>query len=47
MYARFEYLEYQKIISHLNERKIYDRNKVKYVITSHPTQPNSMEQIVA
>ena len=35
MYARFEYLDYSKKINHLN--KVQQKNKVKYVITSHPT----------
>jgi hypothetical protein len=35
MYARFEYLDYAKKIDRLN--KVQQKNKVKYVITSHPT----------
>jgi hypothetical protein len=46
-YARYDYLDYHTIIQQLNSRKNEDRNKVKYVFTSHPTQPNSVEQLVA
>jgi hypothetical protein len=41
-YARFEYLDHFSIIDHLNQRP-----KVYYVFTSHPTQPNSLIQLVA
>ena len=47
MMARFDYLDQSEVIKTFNSRPKPQRNKVKYVFTSHPTQPNSVEQIEA
>lgn len=44
-YARFDYLDYNPIIKKYNSFPKEKRMRVKYVFTSHPTQPNSMEQL--
>lgn len=44
-YSRFEFLEYDDIIKKLNAIPKEKRNRAKYVFTSHPTQPNSIEQV--
>lgn len=46
-YARFEYLDQFRLIDYFNKRKREHINKVKYVFTSHPTQPNSLSQLIA
>lgn len=44
-YSRFEFLEYDKIIKILNAIPKEKRNRAKFVFTSHPTQPNSIDQL--
>jgi hypothetical protein len=44
-YSRYEFMEYDKIINNLNSITPTKRNKAKFVFTSHPTQPNSIEQL--
>lgn len=44
-YSRWEFLEYDKIINVLNATPKEKRNKAKFVFTSHPTQPNSIDQL--
>jgi hypothetical protein len=46
-YARYDFTDYHLIIQSLNNRPKDQRNKAKYVFTSHPTQPNSIEQLNA
>jgi hypothetical protein len=46
-YARYDFTDYHLIIQSLNNRPKEQRNKAKYVFTSHPTQPNSIEQLNA
>ena len=43
--SRKDYLFYQTIIDSFESKPPEKRNKVKYVFTSHPTQPNSLEQL--
>lgn len=44
-YCRFEYMDYHNVIEIFNNIPENLRNKAKYVITCHPTQPNSLDQI--
>ncbi|CAK56127.1 unnamed protein product (macronuclear) [Paramecium tetraurelia] len=46
-YARYEYLDQFRIIEYFNKRDKEKINRVKYVFTSHPTQPNSLTQLIA
>jgi hypothetical protein len=46
-YCRYEFMDYHQIIKELNAIPKKDRNRSKYVFTSHPTQPNSMDQILS
>ncbi|CAD8127197.1 unnamed protein product [Paramecium sonneborni] len=46
-YARYEYLDQFRIIEYFNQRDKSKINRVKYVFTSHPTQPNSLTQLIA
>ena len=45
-YARYDFTDYHLIIQTLNNRPKDQRNKAKYVFTSHPTQPNSIKNIL-
>ena len=47
MFARYEYTDYEQEIKLLNSRPKEKRNRMKYVFTSHPTQPNSINTLVA
>lgn len=44
-YSRFEYMEYDQLMKQFNNIPKNKRNKAKYVFTSHPTQPNSIQQL--
>jgi hypothetical protein len=46
-YSRYDFTDYHLIIQSLNTKPKEQRNKAKYVFTSHPTQPNSIEQLNA
>ena len=46
-YCNYEFMDYHQIIKDLISIPKSDRNRSKYVFTSHPTQPNSMEQILS
>ena len=46
-FSRIDYTDYHHIIKDLNNIKKEDRNKAKFVFTSHPTQPNTSDQICA
>lgn len=46
-YCRFEYMDYHQYIRDLNAIPKEKRNRSKYVFTSHPTQPNSMDQLLS
>jgi len=46
-YCRYEYMDYHQFIRDLNQIPREKRNKSKYVFTSHPTQPNSMDQLLS
>jgi len=43
--SRKDYLNYQAIIDMFESKPKEKRNRVKYVFTSHPTQPNSLDQL--
>jgi len=44
-YSRYDYLEYHPILKTYNNLPKDKRSRIKYVFTSHPTQPNSMDQL--
>ena len=46
-YARYEFLEYYNTIKELNLIPKEKRRKSKFVLTSHPTNPNSIDQLKA
>ncbi|CAD8136144.1 unnamed protein product [Paramecium pentaurelia] len=46
-YARYEYLDQFRIIEYFDKKDKEKINPVKYVFTSHPTQPNSLTQLIA
>ncbi len=46
-YCRYEYMDYHQFIRDLNQITKQKRNKSKVVFTSHPTQPNSMDQLLS
>ena len=46
-YARFDYLEYHSTIKELNLIPKEKRRKSKFVLTSHATNPNSIDQLKA
>ncbi len=46
-YSRYEYMDYHQFIHDLNQIPKEKRNKSKFVFTSHPTQPNSMDQLLS
>lgn len=46
-YSRFEFMQYDQLMKQLNQIPKHKRNKAKYVFTSHPTQPNSIDQLLA
>ena len=44
-YSRYDYLEYHNTIKDLNHIPNEKRRKCKFVLTSHPTTPNSIDQL--
>lgn len=43
--TRKDYLDHQVLIDAFEKKPMDQRNKMKYVFTSHPTQPNSLDQL--